>query len=155
MSPGSNSATPWVRKAVGSAIVLVDAAGRVLLLRRAYPPYDWVLPGGNAESDESPIGTVLRELREETGLQIEPERLVGVYYQADHRAGEFIHFVFRAAVPADVSLRPDPAEVAEWAFFAGDRLPQPMSLSTARRIADALLPVPPALPVELPPRAEP
>ena len=61
----------WVRKATGSAVVITDPAGRVLLLRRAYPPFDWVLPGGNAEAGESSVETALREVREETGLPIE------------------------------------------------------------------------------------
>jgi ADP-ribose pyrophosphatase YjhB (NUDIX family) len=145
----------WVRKALGCAIVLVDREGRVLVLRRAYPPHDWVLPGGNAEAGESPVETVRRELREETGLEIVPERLTGIYYQRDHRAGEFLHFVFRAAVPDGAEVRPDPDEVAEWGYFEVADLPQPMNVSTARRLADALLPEPQPLPAELPAGSEP
>ncbi|HEY7527464.1 MAG TPA: NUDIX hydrolase [Candidatus Limnocylindria bacterium] len=103
----------WARKATGSAVVVTRGDGTVLLLRRAYPPHDWVLPGGNAEAGESPTDTALRETREETGLDVELQRLTGVHYQADHRAGEFIHFVFRAPMP-DGDLQPDAEEVADW-----------------------------------------
>ena len=126
----------WARKATGSAVVLTRSDGSVLLLRRAYPPYDWALPGGNAEADESPTDTAIREVFEETGLRIEPDRLAGVYYQADHRAGEFIHFVFTALVPDDPAIHPDSGEVAEFGFFARDSLPEPMSPSTRRRLLD-------------------
>ncbi|MDP8904360.1 MAG: NUDIX hydrolase [Chloroflexota bacterium] len=89
----------WVRKATGSAMVIVNGEGAVLLIRRAYPPHDWVLPGGNAEAGESPVETATREVFEETGLRVLPKRLTAVYYQADHRAGEFIHFVFACTMP--------------------------------------------------------
>ena len=145
----------WVRKASGSAVVVTDSSGRVLLLRRAYPPHDWVLPGGNAEALESPVDTARREVREETGLAIEPERLVGVYYQADHSAGEFIHFVFRAGIGLGVTIIPDPGEVADHGFFAVDALPEPMNPSTRRRLLDGLTATALPLPVTLPPGTEP
>ena len=145
----------WVRKATGSAAVITDDRGRVLLLKRAYPPGDWVLPGGNAEADESPVGTVRREVREELGIELEPERLTGVYYQADHPAGEFIHFVFRGALDADAGIRIDPSEVAEHGFFETDALPEPISPSTRRRLTDGLREASLDLPLTLPPRSEP
>src|SRR5689334_4787617 len=108
---------------------MTDPAGRILLVRRAYPPFDWVLPGGNAEAGESPNETAKREVREETGIDAEFDRMTGVYYQADHRAGEFIHFVFASAVPAGLPIRPDPKEVAEYGFFTPNALPEPISPS--------------------------
>jgi 8-oxo-dGTP pyrophosphatase MutT (NUDIX family) len=144
----------WARVATGSAIVLVDSSGRVLLVRRAYPPHDWVLPGGNAEPGESPVETMRREPQVETGLSVEPEQLMGVYYQDDHAAGEFIHFVFRASAADGVAIEPQAAEVAEDGFFAPEALPEPMSVSTRLRLTQALLPEPQPLPVRLPPRAE-
>jgi 8-oxo-dGTP diphosphatase len=144
----------WARKATGSAAVITNEEGDVLLVRRAYAPREWVLPGGNAEADESPVDTLLREVAEETGLAARPERLTGVYYQADHRAGEFIHFVFRCAPEPEAAMRIEPAEVAEYGFFPANSLPEPMSPSTMRRLADALSPVSLDLPVSLPPRSE-
>jgi 8-oxo-dGTP diphosphatase len=144
----------WVRKATGSAVVITDPSGSVLLLRRAYPPFDWVLPGGNAEAGESPVDTALREVREETGLQIELDRMTGVYYQADHQAGEFIHFVFASALAPGQPINPDPSEVADYGFVSPDALPEPTSASTRQRLLDAIAPEPLLLPVTLAPRAE-
>ena len=145
----------YVRKAVGSAAVITDHEARVLLVRRNYWPHDWVLPGGVAELDESPMETVIREVREETGLAVRPRSLSGVYYQPDHRAGEFIHFVFRCDVVGSTEVRADAREVAEHAFWPVDGLPEPMSESTRRRVGDAFAGEPPPLPVVLPPRSEP
>lgn len=143
----------FARKGVGAAAVLVAKDGRVLLMRRGYPPHDWVLPGGVAEADESPTETVMREVREETGLAMEPERLVGVYYQRDHRAGEFLHFVFRADLPANQVPAAAPTEVAELGMFDVDALPEPMSESTRRRVLDGLAGTPLLLPATLAPRS--
>jgi len=144
----------WVRKATGSAVVMTDPSGRVLLLRRAYPPFDWVLPGGNAEAGESPVETATREVEEETGVKVELERMTGVYYQDDHQAGEFIHFVFAASLPDDVPIRPDPGEVADHGLFPPNELPEPISASTRQRLLDALAPEPRRLPVTLAQTAE-
>jgi 8-oxo-dGTP diphosphatase len=144
-----------VRKAMGSAGALVVPDGRILLVRRAYPPHDWVMPGGNADADESPVETFRREVAEEVGLDVRPERMTGVYYHPDHRLGEYIHFVFTVPIPANPDVVTDPAEVADWGLFSPDALPEPMSASTRIRLGDALKAVGPALPVDLPTRSEP
>jgi 8-oxo-dGTP diphosphatase len=144
----------YVRKAMGCAAALTTPDGRVLLVRRAYPPGDWVMPGGNAEADESPLLTLRREVREELGLEVEIERLSGIYYQPDHRAGEFLHFVFVAHIPQDPVVRHPVDEIAEWSLFSRDGLPEPMSVSTRRRLDDALGGTWPSLPVELAPGSE-
>jgi ADP-ribose pyrophosphatase YjhB (NUDIX family) len=62
-----------------SALVLRD--GRMMLTRRARPPYAgmWDVPGGFVEPLEHPEQTVRRELREETGLEVEVGPLVGIF----------------------------------------------------------------------------
>jgi 8-oxo-dGTP diphosphatase len=123
-------------------------------MRRAYPPFDWVLPGGNAEAGESPVETALREVRQEAGLHVQLDRMTGVYYQQDHRAGEFIHFVFASAIADDNRIQPDPNEVAEYGFFSPDRLPEPMNAAHRRQLLDAIAGETGRLPVTLSPGAE-
>lgn len=139
---------------MGSAVVITNPRGDVLVMRRSYPPHDWVLPGGLAEAGESPVETATREVFEEMGLHIRPDRLTGVYYQADHRLGEFIHFMFAYGLDGSEDITIDPSEVAEYGFFGRDDLPEPMSLSTRRRLLDGLEPEVQRLPVDLPLRSE-
>ena len=56
---------------------LVERDGRLLLGRRAFDPSVglWDLPGGFLEENEHPLDALVRELREETGLEIEPQAL--------------------------------------------------------------------------------
>lgn len=64
---------------VGVAILLQSANQRVLLTRRAKElrifPNVWVPPGGHVEPDETLLDAGLRELKEETGLSLEPEEV--------------------------------------------------------------------------------
>ncbi len=64
---------------VPSVTVLVfDDQGRVLLVRHAATGR-WVIPGGSVEPHERPADAAVRETWEETGLHVEPTRMVGVY----------------------------------------------------------------------------
>src|SRR5437899_12134334 len=57
---------------------IIFAAGRVLLALRRNIDW-WNLPGGGMEPGETVDEAMRREVREETGLEVEVERLVGVY----------------------------------------------------------------------------
>jgi len=80
--------------AVGAVVIDGEA---VLLVRRAYPPRqgEWSLPGGQLELGESLEDAVRREVREETGLEVEVGAVVEVFDRV-HRdeAGRIrYHFV--------------------------------------------------------------
>jgi len=65
------------------AIILIKDS--IVLIRRRNPPFRgmWALPGGFVEYGETVEHAVRREAKEETGLDVEIERLVGVYSDPD------------------------------------------------------------------------
>jgi ADP-ribose pyrophosphatase YjhB (NUDIX family) len=68
---------------LGSCAVLFDEnRGKILLTRRADNGL-WCLPGGKMESGESVEECCRREVLEETGLQVRPRRLIGIYSNRD------------------------------------------------------------------------
>jgi ADP-ribose pyrophosphatase YjhB (NUDIX family) len=76
-APKPNSIVPAV-----TAVVL-DPEGRVLLIHRADNDR-WALPGGQVEVGERVADTVVREVREETGIDVEVLGLIGVYSDPKH-----------------------------------------------------------------------
>jgi 8-oxo-dGTP diphosphatase len=68
-----------------AGFVLDAAGGQVLLVRRRIAPYkgSWALPAGYQEIDEEPQAAVQREVREETGLEVEVQRLLDVVWVGD------------------------------------------------------------------------
>jgi ADP-ribose pyrophosphatase YjhB (NUDIX family) len=81
---------------VGIGAVVVDA-GRVLLVRRGHEPLKghWSLPGGLLELGESLHAGVVREVREETGLVVEPLELIELLdriHRADGSEGQRVRY---------------------------------------------------------------
>jgi ADP-ribose pyrophosphatase YjhB (NUDIX family) len=71
-APKANSLVP------GASAIVTDNQGRILLQRRS-DNARWALPGGVMDIGESIGQAIVREVQEETGLEVEPEDIVGVY----------------------------------------------------------------------------
>ena len=76
-APKANSIVP-----AASAIV-TDGEGKILLQRRSDNDL-WALPGGTMEVGEDIRATIVREVKEETGLDIQPEYIIGIYTNPQH-----------------------------------------------------------------------
>jgi len=68
---------------IGSCAVIFDETGQKVLLTRRADNGLWCLPGGKMESGESLEECCQREVWEETGLQVRPTRLIGIYSNRD------------------------------------------------------------------------
>jgi len=97
----------------------------------------WCLPGGIVEVGESMAQAAVREAREETGLEVELLRLVGLYSTITGVYGADCHAALFAARPIGGALNPQANEVLELRFFAPDDLPENMLWWHRQRIADA------------------
>jgi ADP-ribose pyrophosphatase YjhB (NUDIX family) len=110
-----------------SPLLGVDAAvfrsGKLLLIKRADNGL-WATPGGMVEVGETLTGAVLRELKEETGLDGKVARLLGIFDSRlwkSQLTSHLFHTVFQVSAP-----RGKPAvtpEAADGGFFSPDALP--------------------------------
>jgi 8-oxo-dGTP pyrophosphatase MutT (NUDIX family) len=125
------------------SVTIVDDQGRVLLQRRTDGDW-WGLPGGRLDPGETFTGAARREVREETGLEIEIVRLTGAYASPDfcaiypdgHRVqNAVLNFLAR---PSGGTLIAANGETAELRWFRPDDLPANLIPSHPSRIADAL-----------------
>lgn len=113
---------------------LVDLEGSLLLVRRKYPPRRgyWCLPAGFVEVGESPSESAAREVREETGLDVEITGLVDCWASDEDPRTPVVSFAFAARVTGG-TLRPgDDAEEA--VFFDRDSLPDGIAFTTHRAL---------------------
>ena len=116
-----------------------DEAGRVLLIRRR-DNSQWQAPGGVLELNESFEEGVVREVLEETGVQVQVERLTGVYKNLTEGV---VALVYRCR-PIGGAVRPS-EEAREVAWIALENSLSLMSPAFAVRVHDA------ACPAEQPP----
>jgi 8-oxo-dGTP diphosphatase len=97
--------------------VVLDSADRVLLIRRANPPFQgqYALPGGFVDVGETVEAACRRELKEETGLDVGALRLIGVYSDPgrDPR-GHTCSVAFLAHAGKAQPVAGDDAAAAEW-----------------------------------------
>ena len=112
---------------VGVGTIIIQDS-RVLLVKRAHPPLQaqWSIPGGVLEVGELVREAAIREAREETGLIVEPEDLLGVYDRILRNPEKrvqyhyvLIDFLCRR-VAGDLAAASDAAEVR---WFTREELP--------------------------------
>lgn len=127
----------------GVVAVIRDDEGRVLLARRSDDGY-WNLPSGAVDPGEEPARALTREVWEETGLKVRPERLLGVvggpgfrhtYPNGDCLESTAIAFECRVL---EGRLQVRDGESTELGYFPLDALPQPMHSHAARLLVQAL-----------------
>lgn len=103
------------------------------------PQPAWTLPGGKAEPGEALDEAAARELKEETGLLVDPADLALVHVihveQGRDEAGQFVLFAFATDTWAGelTNTEPDKHLAAQW--VAADRLPEPAFPTSAQALA--------------------
>ena len=112
---------------------LIFDDGRVLLAHRRDIDW-WNLPGGGMEIGETVEEAVRREVREETGLEVQVERLVGVYSKPQKQE---VVLTFRCRVTGGVLQTTEESRACS--YFPPDALPHNTLPKHRERVMDALL----------------
>lgn len=127
---------------IGVSAYVEDGEGRLLLGRRS-DTGEWALVYGINEPGEEPADTVIREVAEETGVDVVPTDLVRVRAQrhetvyANGDRTQYLDLMFVCRLADDGSAEPcvgdDESLAVGW--FAPDALPEPLAASTVERLA--------------------
>ena len=124
----------WIRSKVGQEKVILvftggcvfDERGRVLLQKRG-DSENWGFPGGSIELGETPENAAIRELKEETGLDVVVNSLIGIYTDSDMRYsnGDQAHSICIVYELKKIGgkLKCDNLETLELKYFDIDEMP--------------------------------
>ena len=115
---------------LGAFCIISDQFGHVLLSHRRDLDL-WNLPGGGVEQDETPWDAAIREVHEETGLEVTVERLVGIYSKPGRNG---ITFCFECIAKGGSPQESDEAD--EHRYFALEHLPQRLSPNQREYVRD-------------------
>jgi ADP-ribose pyrophosphatase YjhB (NUDIX family) len=108
---------------VGAVLALRRADGKLLLVEQRHSP-GWALPGGLLRRGEDPADGVVREVREEVGLAIDPAQLPIPYAVIAPLARRVdVTFVVQAGAGTDGAHIADDLEVTGVGWFDLDALP--------------------------------
>lgn len=114
--------------------VIIEVEGKIVLVRRKYPPPGWAIPGGFIDQGERAEDAAIREAREETGLSVTLTALLGVYSDpARDLRRHTISTVYVAAAEGAPSGGDDASEARP---FGEQDLPAPLAFDHANILAD-------------------
>lgn len=106
------------------AIFATNERDEILLVKRGMEPGKgrWALPSGFIEANEPPEQTVVRELKEESGLDGKVKGLLGVYIEPTKVYGDVLLLGYSAEITGG-RLKPD-TDTIDVKFFSKEHLPQ-------------------------------
>lgn len=123
----------WYRNPIPAAGAIIMKDNRLLLVKRKYPPGvgDWCIPAGFMEYDESPMECCIREIQEETGLNIQIDRVFSNYRAGDDPRSTVVLILYLAsAVNGDLEPGDDAVETR---YFDIENLPSNIAFSAHRK----------------------
>lgn len=126
----------WANPTPTADVVIYEPERGLVLIRRKNPPYGYALPGGFMDDGEQAEACAVREMREETGLDVELLGLLGVYSRPGRDPRQHtITTVFVGRPKNPEALRAgDDAASAAWRQL--DNLPGPLAFDHALILQD-------------------
>lgn len=122
-----NGVPGYVTPKIAVGAVVGNDRGELLLIQRG-DSGAWLYPTGWADIGYSPSEVAVKEVQEETGIDVEPVRVIAVYdgLRLGARALPFYSLVFHCRAVGG-TLRPHPLECRDAGWFGEDALPQPLA----------------------------
>lgn len=115
---------------------------KILLIKRRTVPFKgyWALPGGRAEQGEEVEQTIVREVKEETGLDVVMVRKVGEYHEQGVQAGveyDYYPACFLVKVVGG-EIEKQQSEIEDIQLFSFDDIPKPLAFVHNQMVNDYL-----------------
>ena len=113
---------------------------KILLIKRSTPPFIgyWALPGGRVDAKETVEQTVVREVKEETGLDIKIVRKVGEYHEQGVQTGVAYDYHPACFLVKSIGgkIRKQESEIQEIKLFSINSIPETLAFEHSQMIKD-------------------
>lgn len=123
--------------------IIIYPENKILLVKRSTPPFIgyWALPGGRAESGEKTEDTILREVKEETGLTGKLLCKVGDYHEKGIQEGyEYDYYPTCFLVkPMSGEIKRQESEISEIRLFKIEEVPNDLAFEHKQMIKDYIV----------------
>ncbi len=133
-----NGVPGYVTPKVGVGAIVFNERKELLLIKR--PEGAWFFPTGWADIGYSAAQVAAKEVREETGLMVTPQRVIAIFDSQNWRTDLNPHFysiVFYCRLDGG-TLAPHPVETRGAGFFSFDNLPQPIYQNRINQVQNEL-----------------
>ncbi len=113
-------------KLILSVYLIFERDGKVLLLKRQNTGYEdgnYGLVAGHADGDEPARSAATREALEESGIKLDPEKLVPIHFMHRKQKDERFDIFFKVAEWVGEPINTEPEKCSELAWFDWDKLP--------------------------------
>jgi len=122
------------RNPVPTVDIIIEVEKGVVLIKRRNPPPGWAIPGGFVDYGETVENAAVREAKEETGLDVELTRLLGVYSDPERDPrGHTISTVFVASASGPPVAGDDAADAR---IFTKNSLPPDIAFDHRKILGD-------------------
>ena len=113
---------------------------KILLIKRRTAPFKgyWALPGGRVDFGETVTQTIVREVKEETGLDVATVRKIGEYHEQGVQDGAEYDY-YPACFLVNViggEIKKQESEIEEIQLFSLDEIPSSLAFEHAQMIKD-------------------
>ena len=140
----NNVKEQWIMKFAGrtAAAIIPFANDKILLVKRCTVPFReyWALPGGRVEPGEKVEQAIVREVKEETGLDVAITSKIGDYHEQGVQAGvayDYHPACFLVKVVGG-EIKKQESEIEEIKLFSLSHVPATLAFEHAQMIKDYL-----------------
>ena len=115
------------------AKVLIEHAGKYLLIRETYGAKHWTLPGGRSRKGEEPTETAKRKVHDEVGIELINPVSLGSYFHTRQHKRDVVCAYYAHVGSSEIQINPNTISEARW--FSREEL---ASLTQSPSVADVL-----------------
>ena len=120
--------------------IIIFSHDKILLIKRATVPFKgyWALPGGRVDPGETVEQTIVREVKEETGLDVAVVSKIGEYHEQGVQDGVEYNYYPACFLVKTIGgeIKKQESEIEEIKLFSLNEIPEALAFEHAKMVKD-------------------